>query len=91
MQQDWLPRLAHAAQWDDSTAVLVHVDPSTGEVRYPGRHDAALKPGYERVYLRSLAEVNRFERDHGVANHVFHYDSNGRGLDDTYRGKPLNH
>ena len=82
MQQDWLPRVRRNAQWDDNTAVLVHIDPKTGDVRYPGRHDARLKEGYERVYLRSLDEVNRFERDHKVMVHTMHYDNNGRALDD---------
>jgi hypothetical protein len=82
MEQDWLPRVRHNAQWDDNTAVMVHVDPATGDVRYPGQHSAKLKEGYERVYLRSLAEVNAFERKHNVATHVMHYDNNGRALDD---------
>lgn len=74
---------------------MVHVNhdpncPDDVRVRYPGRHDAKLKPGYERVYLRSLAEVDRFERDHHVLNHVMHYDSNGRAHDDyDFRGRKL--
>lgn len=79
------------AQWSDADAVMVHVNQKTGDVRYPGRHDGKLKDGYERQYLRSLPEVNRFEREHGVANHTMHYDSNGRGLDDKIFGKTVNH
>lgn len=90
MVQDWLPR-QRSGQWDDATAVLVHVDPTTGDIRYPGHHNAKLKPGYERHYLRSLAEVNQFERDHHVVNHVMHYDSNGRAIDDTFRGEKVVH
>lgn len=82
MQQDWLPRARRQAQWDDNTAVLVHVHQETGQVSYPGHHDAKLRLGYERVYLRSLDEVNKFEREHKVAVHCMHYDSNGRALDD---------
>lgn len=82
MQQDWLPRTKRPAQWDDNTAVMVHVNPETGETRYPGRHDAKVKEGYEKVYLRSLAEVDRFERSHKVMVHTMHYDNNGRALDD---------
>lgn len=82
MQQDWWTRRPKPAQWDDHTSVLVHVNPETGDVRYPGQHSAKVKEGYERVYLRSLAEVNRFERSHQVAVHAMHYDNNGRSLDD---------
>jgi len=70
---------------------MVHVHPSTGDVRYVGSHDAKLKPGYERVYLRSLHDVDKFERQHGVANERMHFDRNGRGLDDTYNGERMTH
>jgi hypothetical protein len=84
-EQNWLPRVTHRpAQWDDNTAVMVHVHPATGDVRYVGRHDAKLKPGYERRYLRSLHEVDRFEREHHVANERMHFDQNGRGLGDQF-------
>ncbi len=91
MVEDWLPRTRHDAQWSDRDAVMVHVthDPSVPadcRVRYVGSHDARLKPGYERVYLRSLREVDKFEREHHVMNHRMHYDQNGRGIDDSYRG-----
>lgn len=79
------------AQWDDSTAIELHVDPKTGDVRYPMRHDAPLKAGYERQFLRSLPEVNRFEREHAVVNERMHFDRNGRGLDDTVCGERLTH
>lgn len=87
MQQDWLPRLRHDAQWDDSTSVMILVNddpscPSDVRVRYPGRHDCRVPSGYRKVFLRSLAEVNRFEREHHVMNHRLHYDSNGCALDD---------
>ena len=90
MSQDWLPRIKHDAQWDDNTSVLVLVNddpscPADVRTRYPGRHDCRVPAGYRRVYLRSLQEVNRFERDHKVANHVMHYDSNGRDITD-YQG-----
>lgn len=87
MRQDWLPRLRHDAQWGDRDAVMVHVTddpsvPSDVRVRYVGSHDASLKPGYRRVLLRSLREVDKFERDHKVMNHRMHYDSNGRDISD---------
>ena len=82
MHQRWWGTRKRNAQWSDTDAVLVHVDPKTGDVRYPGRHDARLKEGYERQYLRNLQEVNKFEKEHQVANHVMHFDRNGRDLQD---------
>lgn len=88
MEQDWLPRTRHNAQWDDATAVLVHVDPRTGDVRYPGTHDAKLKKGYERVYLRSLRDVERFESQHNVRSEMAWFDKgSGTSRLDDYIGK----
>jgi len=83
MTQDWLPRIGRNAQWDDRTAVMVHVTddpnvPADRRIRYVGSHEARLKPGYRRVYLRDLQAVNKFEREHNVLNQVMHYDRNGR-------------
>ena len=88
MQQDWLPRLRHDAQWGDRDAVAVDVtdDPSVPQdvrIRYIGSHEAKLKKGYRRVFLRSLSEVDKFEREHHVMNHRMHYDSNGRDITDS--------
>lgn len=91
MEQVWWNRRSANAQWDDSTSILLHVHPGTGDIRYPGQHTAKLKDGYERVYLRSLSEVNRFERTHGVANEAMHFDRNGRGLDDYVNGEKVTH
>ena len=79
------------AQWGDADAVMVHVNAKTGEVSYPGHHKAKLRDGYERQYLRSLPEMNKFEREHGVTNHRMHYDNNGRAVDDTVFGERLTH
>lgn len=81
VEQVWWKRPRGPAQWGDNEAVMVHVN-AAGDVRYPGRHDAKVKDGYERVYLRSLADVNKFERQHKVMCHTMHYDNNGRALDD---------
>ena len=91
MTQRWWGSSRTYAQWSDAEAVMVHINPSTGEVMYPADHRTRLREGYERVYLRSLPEVNKFEREHHVVNHVMHYDSNGRALDDTYRGTKMVH
>lgn len=79
------------AQWDDATAPVVFIHEKTGQVRYPGQNSAKLPAGYRREHLRSLQDVNRFERAHGVANEAMHFDSNGRGLDDTIFGKSATH
>lgn len=86
MEQDWLPRIK-SGSWGDNDAVMVHVtdDPSVPQelrVRYVGDHNAKLKPGYRREYLRNLSAVNRFEKEHNVCNHVMHFDRNGRDLQD---------
>ncbi len=97
MQQDWLPRVHRDAQWDDRTAVLVHVtnDPSVpadARVRYVGSHDAKLKPGYERRYLRSLREVEKFEREQNVRSEMAWYDKGtARGFDDEVFGNKVTH
>ena len=90
MEQIWWKRPRGPAQWSDKDAVLVFKGPD-GQIRYPGRHDAHMPDGYEKVYLRSLADVNRFEHDHNVVNHVMHYDSNGRAIDDHIRGEKAVH
>ena len=91
MEQIWWRRRTRNAQWDDTTAVMVLVNddpscPSDVRTRYPGRHDCRVPVGYHRVYLRSLAEVGKFEREHHVAVHAMHYDCNGRALDDKMVG-----
>ncbi len=91
MQQDWLPRVRHDAQWSDDSSVLVLINddpscPSDVRVRYPGQHNCRVPDGYRRRHLRSLAEVNRFERENNVACHAMHYDRNGRALDDSIVG-----
>ena len=90
MEQVWWKRPCGPAQWDDNTAVLVFQN-ADGQIRYPGRHDARLPSGYERVYLRSLREVDAFERQHNVVNHVMHYDSNGRAIDDYIGREKVTH
>jgi hypothetical protein len=76
--------VARDAQWDDNTSVMVHVDPATGKVRYPGQHSARLPAGYERVYLRSLREVESFEKQHNVRSEMAWFDKGtARGHDDT--------
>ena len=55
------------AQWSDKDAVVVFVD-GKGNVSYPARNDKPTPEGYERVTMRNLSEVRRFEKQHGVTN-----------------------
>jgi hypothetical protein len=80
------------AQWDDATAVEVHINAETGDVRYPGQHNRPLKQGYARHYLRSLREVERFEQSHNVRSEMAWFDrGTGRGFDDHQHGKKITH
>lgn len=83
-----LPR--RDAQWGDKDAVVVYRKPN-GEYSYPGRNDRPTPAGCERVVMRSLREVEAFERRAGVVNEAMHFDR-GSGTarpDDTYRGERL--
>ena len=81
------------AQWSERDAVVVFINPATGKPRYPGRNDLPTPAGYERVTMRSLREVEAFERQHKVTCEAMHYDS-GSGTsrpDDYWRGERMNH
>lgn len=70
------------AQWGDRAAVVVFKD-AQGKIHYPGRNDVATPKGCERVELRSMTDVRRFEREHNVISHIGHFDSgSGRSIDD---------
>lgn len=94
MEQDWLPRVKRPrTQWDDRDMVVVFKNHVTGQIEYPCRNTAPTKPGRERIELRSLREVERFEREHQVRSEVVWFNS-GSGTsrpDDTYRGQRLTH
>lgn len=78
------------AQWSDRDAVVVYRKPD-GEYSYPGRNDRPTPAGCTRVVMRSLREVEAFERQTGTRNEAMHYDR-GSGTprpDDTYRGERL--
>jgi len=77
MEQVFLPRARHA-QWSDRDAVVVFRKPD-GSISYPGRNDVRTPPGCERVMMRSLQEVNRFERDNKVCCEAMHFNS-GNGM-----------
>lgn len=77
----------HDAEWDDHTAVTVFRKPD-GSYSYPMRADAPTPSGYERVTLRSMQALQRFEKQAGVRSHMAWFDEgSGRGHDDHYRGQ----
>lgn len=74
-------------QWSDKDAVLIFKKPD-GSYSYPGRNDKATPTGYERIYLRSLREVEAHEKKANVRSEVAWFDKGtGRGHDDKYRGE----
>lgn len=86
MDRAWYVLRRQSTQWSDADSVVVYKDAS-GQIRYPGRNDQPTPAGYERVQLRSLREVDKFEREHNVVNERMHFDRNGRGMDDKFFGK----
>lgn len=72
--------------WHERDSIVVFKD-ANGNIRYPGRNDTPTPSGYERVVMRSLLEVDKFEREHHVVNEAMHFDRNGRGMDDYFRGE----
>lgn len=92
IEQIWWRRTPKDAQWDDATAVLIHVNSQTGEVSYPGRTDAQPRAGFESHRLRSLREVENFERAHNVRSEMAWFDQgSGRGHDDYVGSQKLTH
>ena len=94
MEQIWWRMRRKPAQWAE--AAVVFVNPTASDpalrTRYPGRNDLPTPKGYERVEIRSDAEMGRFERQYQVLNESRWFDrGSGRGHDDEYRGERLTH
>ena len=91
MEQIWWRTRQRPGDWDDASAVLVFKN-KDGHVRYPGQNTVPCPAGYEPVRLRSLREVERFEREHGVRSEMAWFDrGSGRGHDDYQNGRKLTH
>ena len=86
----YVTRRQHNTQWSDRDAVVVFKN-ADGRISYPCRNDAPVPAGSERVVIRSLHDMNKFERQHNVVNERMHFDRSGRGMDDTFRGKEFSH
>jgi hypothetical protein len=64
----------HAQTFDP---VVIHRN-EAGEVRFPGRTDAQVPAGYEKVELRTLAEVRKFEREMNARDRAVHASAQER-------------
>ncbi len=82
MDRLWSVSRRERTCWDERDAILVFRKPD-GSLSYPARNDKPTPPGCERVVMRSLQEVNKFERAHHVCCEAMHYDRNGRGYGDN--------
>jgi hypothetical protein len=81
MEHVYLPRQRERTQWSDKDAVVVYRKPD-GSIVYPGRNDSPTPAGMERVVMRDLRSVERFEREHGVRSEMAWFDrGSGRGFD----------
>jgi hypothetical protein len=89
MDRLWTVHSRHA-EWSDRDAVVVYRKPD-GSLSYPGRNDAPTPAGCERITMKSLHAVSRFERANHVVNEAMHYDRNGRGHDDMLMGRKDSH
>lgn len=86
LQQVLLAR-SRNSQWSDQDAVVVFRKPD-GSLSYPARNDKPTPAGCERVVMRSLREVERFERKHNVRNEAMWFDRNGRGFENDSPRSP---
>lgn len=82
MEHLFLPQSRSYAQWSDKDAVVVYKKPD-GSYSYPGRNDLPTPQGCERVVMRSLREVQQFEKTSGTRSEMAWFDKgSGRGFDD---------
>jgi len=93
MEQIWWRMRRKPAQWAEPAVVYVNptaADPAM-RTRYPGMNNLPTPKGYERVEIRSDAEMGRFEKEHKVLNESRWFDRNGRGFDTSFHGERLDH
>lgn len=78
MEQVFLPRPRNAG-WSDKDAVVVFRKPD-GSISYPSQNNCQTPKGCERITMRSLREVESFEKQNGVRCEAMHYNS-GNGAE----------
>ena len=87
----YLPQAIRTAACHPSETCVVYYSPKEGKYQYPARNDIPVpgrlqKRGYERVEMRSLSDIQRFEKKHGVVNERIWFDKgSGRGMEDQGR------
>jgi len=77
MDQVFLPS-ARNAGWSDKDAVVVFRKPD-GTISYPATNLKPTPAGCERIVMKSLREVEQFEKRNHVICEAAHYDS-GNGV-----------
>lgn len=93
-QWPWCDHGRAGAYWRSNAAVhtserpVVFEHPGTGDVKYPGRSDTPMPAryaaqGYVRRELSSLAESDRFCKQHGVVNEMVEYGRHGNETPDA--------
>ena len=81
----WRSPISKPAAFHPSESTVVLYSPQEKQYQYIGQNNAPIpdrlkRRGYEKVWLRSDAEVGRFERTQHVANERRHWDRNGNGF-----------
>ena len=79
----FLPRHVRNASAFGASEVTLAFRKPDGTYSIPMRNDAPTPPGYERIEMRTLREVDAFERRSGLRSERAHFDrGNARGFDD---------
>lgn len=83
----WNSSVSKPAAFHKSESTVVYYSPQENKIQYPMRNDVPtparlVKRGYQRMDIRSDAEMARFEKTHGVMNERRHYDRNGKQWED---------
>jgi hypothetical protein len=77
----------HVTACHPTEACVYYEHPGTGDVQYTGRNDVAMperlaQRGYVRREMRTLKEIQKFEKRHKVINEAAWYDrGSGRSYD----------
>lgn len=75
-----------SAQWSEGDKVVIFKKPD-GTYSFPATNSKATPPGCERIEARSDRELAKIEKMTNTLNESRHFDRNGRGFDDTFRGE----
>lgn len=79
MSHLFLPSSRRYSQWSDRDMVVVFRKPD-GTLSYPMVNDKPTPHGCERIEMRSLREVEKFEKQNGVRSEMAWFDKgSGRG------------